>query len=83
MDEIGRIKDHQSRIVEASSWEDYCKTFKEYNGVAIEFKSLTSMVGSTIPKDIDIYNLEADDCHLSCNMWNGKFGTKKLAYICK
>jgi hypothetical protein len=81
MDEIGRIKDHQSRIVEASSWDYYCKAFKEYNGSTIEFKALTSMTGSTIPKDADIYNLEVDDYHLSCNMWDGKHGIKKLAYI--
>ncbi len=81
MDNVNNIMDHQSRIVEVNSWEDYCKAFKEYNGVPIEFKSLTSIIGSTIPKDMDIYNLEFDDCHLSCNMWNGRFGTKKLAYL--
>ena len=40
--------DHQSRIVEANSWEDYCKAFQEYIGDSVEFKSLTLMKGDTI-----------------------------------
>ena len=78
MSNIGTIENHQSRIIEADSWKDYCKSFEEYNGDSIEFKILTSMTGETIPKGENIYNLEYDDYHLSCNV----SGMKKLAYIC-
>ena len=81
VDNAETIKDHQSRIVEANSWEDYCRTFREYNGEPVEFNSLTKMNGRSIPKLVDISNLVYDEIHLSCDIWNGKFKTKKLAYI--
>ncbi len=81
MSKSGAIKDHQSRIVEVNSWEEYCKAFNEYDGSVVEFKSLTNMVGNTIPKEVKLYCLEYDEFHLSCNIWNGMFGTKKLAYL--
>lgn len=77
----GAIKDHQSRIVEANSWEEYCKSFDMYDGNAIEFKSLTNMIGNTVPKEVKLYFLKHDDFHLSCNVWNGIFKTQKLAYL--
>ena len=29
------VMDHQNRVVEASSWEDYCNAFKNYNGTTV------------------------------------------------
>lgn len=81
MSNSGVIKDHQNRIVEVNSWKDYCKAFDEYDGNAIEFKSLTGMIGNTIPKEVKLYCLKYDEFHLSCNIWNGMFGTKKLTYL--
>lgn len=39
------------------------------------------MIGNTIPKSVDISNLIYDEYHLSCDIWNGMFKTKKLAYL--
>lgn len=83
MNNIGQIKNHQSRVIEADSWEEYCKAFEEYKGEPVGFKSLTKMIGDTIPKAVDITNLIYDEYHLSCDIWNGMFKTKKLAYLCE
>lgn len=81
----GDIFDHQSRVVEVNSWEDYCKTFEEYDGSAIGwFNSITSIVGNSIPKDVIILNLTYNDHNLTCEFkhrdgWIGK----KLSYKSK
>ena len=76
------VIDHQNRVIEANSWEDYCNAFENYNGDTIEFKSLTSMFGSTIPREVGIYNLKYDDFHLSGDVRKGgRYITKKLAYV--
>lgn len=75
------IKDHQSRVVEVNSWEDYCKAFEEYDGKPVEFKSITNMTGNSIPREMAVLNLEYDDFHLSCDVWDGLYMTKKLAYL--
>ena len=76
------MMDHQNRVVEANSWEDYCNAFKNYNGDTVEFKSLTSMFGSTIPREVGVYNLKYDDFHLSCDVIKaGRYTAKKLAYL--
>lgn len=83
MNNIGQIKNHQSRVIEADSWEEYCKVLEGYSGKPIEFKCLTSMVGDTIPENVNVYNLQYDEYHLSCDVWNGIFGIKTLAYLCE
>lgn len=83
MSETGTIKDHQSRLIEANSWVDYIDAFENYDGEAVEFKSLTSMIGNTINRENYIYNLEFDNFHLTCNVSNGIFFTKRLAYLIK
>ena len=50
------VIDHQNRVIEASSWEDYCNAFENYSGDTVEFKSLTSMFGSTIPSEKERIN---------------------------
>lgn len=77
------IKDHQSRIIEVNSWEDYCKAFSTYDGDYIDkFKALTPLMGCSIPKNAQIKNLKYDDFHLSCEvvLYNGLIDTK-LAYL--
>ena len=79
----GQIKDHQARIVEAESWDEYVESFQNYDGRTVEFKSLTSMIGNSINRELHLYNLEYDDFHLSCNLSksNDMFETKHLAYL--
>ncbi len=81
----GKIYDHQSTVVEANTWEDYCKAFKEYDGTAIDlFNSITSMVGNSIPKDVEILNLTYDDYHLTCDFKHkDSWLEKKLSYRSK
>ena len=66
----GVIMDHQSNIVEADSWEDYCKSFKEYDGKAIRFKSLIHTEGNTVNNKNVIEQLTYDSFHLSCYVWS-------------
>lgn len=81
----GKISDHQSRVIEINSWEDYCRAFKEYNGSAINwFNSITSIVGNSIPKDVEILNLTYDNYHLICEFKHRDgWIEKKLSYRSK
>ena len=83
MSDTGEIKDHQSRIIECGSWDDYIKAFQEYNGNAIAFRSLTSMIGASINREKKIVNLQFDDFHMSCFVYGYPFNchTKHLAYL--
>lgn len=74
------IRDHQSRIIEAEDWDTYCKTFEEYNGEVVYFKSKT-MPGNSILLNCTMTDLIYDDIHLSCMVLHQSgFITKKLAY---
>ena len=76
------VIDHQSRVIEASSWDDYCNAIKNYDGKAIEFRSLTSAYGATIPREAAIQNLKYDDFHLSCDViTRGGCLAKKLVFL--
>lgn len=75
------IIDHQSRIVEVNSWEDYCKAFQKYKGDSVGFKSLTLMKGETLQRNCSITNFMYDEFHLSCDILKGKIRTKRLAYL--
>lgn len=80
-----KVFDHQSRVVEVDSWEDYIKIFTEYEGRVVDiFKSIIEMVGNSIPKDVEILNLKYDDYHLTCDLKH-KDGwiEKKLSYKSK
>lgn len=81
----GDIFDHQSRVVEVNSWEDYCKAFEEYDGSAIGwFNSITSIVGNSIPKDVKILNLTYNDHNLTCEFkYRDGWIVKKLSYKSK
>ena len=85
IDENNIIRDHQSRVVEADSWDKYCEAHKNYDGKAIFFKSKV-MIGDSIQSNCRISNLKYDEMHLSCNITklkdNGEeiFTDKRLAY---
>lgn len=80
----GQVYDHQSRVVEADSWDEYIEMYKEYDGSPIDrFKAISEMIGNSIPKDVEILNLKYDEKHLTCD-FKHKDGwiEKKLAYKC-
>ena len=80
----GQVYDHQSRVVEADSWDEYIEMYEEYDGLPIDrFKAISEMIGNSIPKDIEILNLKYDEKHLTCD-FKHKDGwiEKKLVYKC-
>ena len=80
----GQVYDHQSRVVEADSWDEYIEMYEEYDGSPIDrFKAISEMIGDSIPKDVEILNLKYDEKHLTCD-FKHKDGwiEKKLAYKC-
>ena len=74
------IKDHQSRVIEINSWEDYIQEIKDAKAVSRK-SILGNLHGNTIQSDSKTQNLIYDDFHLSCDIIN-RFGimSKKLAY---
>ena len=74
------IGDHQSRVIEVESWDEYlkevetgkCKTRTSYIG---------NLSGCTIPKNCKVIDFVADEYHASCTvvMLNGTI-KKKLMY---
>lgn len=79
IDKTGAMRDHQSRIVEVLDWDTYCKAYKNYDGIGIEFHSKT-MPGATLMSNCLLTELTYDDIHLSCIIEKGIFKTKRLAY---
>lgn len=87
---VDKIADHQSRVIEVPSWEEYCAMFENYDGQTCSIgKSLTQMIGNNINAHRIIENLEYDGFHLSCDMvWDNELfyldsRTKHLAYLCE
>jgi len=80
LDYDDNIIDHQSRVVEVESWEDYINEIKE--GISVFRKSILGCLdGYTIPtKQSRVENIICDDFHLSCDVYRGNTKTKKLAY---
>lgn len=81
IDENNIIRDHQSRVIEVDSWDEYIQEIK--NSKAIYRSSIIgSLHGNTIQNDSKVENLIYDDFHLSCDVIN-RYGiiSKKLAYL--
>ena len=78
--------DHQSRIVEAKSWDDYVEYYKqnlETDREHSKFKFFTVLLGDSLPRYGDIIEFKYDDFHLSCYHINRQgMITLKLAYLC-
>ena len=74
------IKDHQSRVIEVESWEEYIQEIKDAKAVG-RSSVLGSLHGNTIPSYATVRNLVYDENHLSCEVIN-RFGimNKKLTY---
>ena len=69
-----KVADHQSRVIEVPSWEEYCAMYENYNGQACTIgKSPTYLSGNNINSHRIIENLNYDDFHLSCDMvWDNE-----------
>ena len=77
-----KVFDHQSRMIEAESWDEYVNYYKdESNRKHCKFKSLTGLYGDSLPRCANITELKYNDFHLSCYHTNS-YGmvTMKLAY---
>lgn len=83
----GQVFDHQSRVVEAESWDEYVCYYKENiepDRHHSKFKSLTSMLGDSLPRYGKVSELKYDNFHLSCyhTNFNGQI-TMHFAYLCE
>ena len=83
----GIAVDHQSRVVEAKSWDDYVEYYKQNikpDREHSKFESLTGLLGDSLPRYGDIIEFKYDDFHLSCYHINRQgIMTLKLAYLCR
>ena len=79
------INDHQSRVIEVPSWEEYCNLFIGYDGRATggDYRDVYNQLtgGCIIPKGVTIVDLIIDDFHLTCNMKRHGGLQYKLAYV--
>ena len=83
IDNDGKIRDFQSRIVQADSWHNYCYAYRTYDGKPITFKAISNLIGDSIGKDRIVKNLRYDMFHLECDICRDDgFHMKKLAYWC-
>jgi hypothetical protein len=73
------ILDHQSRVIEVDSWEDYINEIKEAKTVIRE-AYIGKMEGTTLPQEAKIKDLKYDYFHLSCYVYHSNFKTKKFVY---
>lgn len=71
-----QIIDHQSRVIEADSWEEYVSFYSNP-----EDKKLRHKFPRTLPRQIKILDFKNDNFHLSCIIDAGIFQTYRLAYI--
>lgn len=81
----GKLMDHQSRVLEVPSWQEYVSLFTEYNGKANgrDYKTLhNDLLGCVMPNDAIINELKYDHFHLTCNfnLYDGMEETK-LAFL--
>ena len=83
IDNENTIKDHQSRVIEVDSWEDYIQEIKDAKSVSRN-SVLGSLHGNTIPNNAVVEIISLDDFHLDCDIVN-RFGilSKKLVYRIK
>lgn len=80
INDVDEIIDHQARIIEVNSWEEFVAEIKEGKTVTRN----GTMYGVSVPKQSRIANFKADDFHLSYDIYNyiGK-KTKRFAYLVK
>ena len=75
------IMDHQSRVIEVESWENFVEEIKNARFV-MRSAIIGSMYGNSVPRSSTIENFISDKKHLSCDIYNyAGMKTKKLAYL--
>lgn len=75
------IIDHQSRVIEVSSWDEYVAEIESKTPIYRE-SYIGNMHGSSISKDIIVYEFRSDEQHLTCSFVNSLGETMmKLAYL--
>jgi hypothetical protein len=84
-----KFHDHQSRVLEISSWEEYCNLYRNYNGEVVRDEDFkyedvydTLLGGCLLPKGATIISLKIDEHHLTCDMiLNNGMPHYKFAYV--
>ena len=81
IDDNGEYRDHQSRIIEVTSWQDMIEEVSQNKAVARN-SYYGGMSGCTIPRMAKVENLIYDDNHLWCDIttYNG-LKTRKFLYL--
>lgn len=77
--------DHQTRVLEIPSWEEYCDLYRNYDGTPVGNKYrcvYNQLLGYVLPKNATIMDLKIDDFHLTCDLdlYNGN-QHYKFAYV--
>lgn len=77
IDNQDQLRDFQSRVIEHESWDKYIEEIKNSKCVFHD----GTMQGETLPRENKIDNLEYDDFHLNCDVYNRlNIKSRKLAY---
>lgn len=74
------ITDHQSRVIEVTSWENYLAEIE--SGECVDRKaSIGNLYGCSMPRNCKILDFTKDDLHASCSFtrYDGSV-VKKLMY---
>jgi len=75
------IKEHQSRVIEAESWESFVEEIGNARFV-MRTSILGCLMGNSVPRSSTIENFIYDYKHLSCDIYNyAGVKTRKLAYL--
>ena len=61
------IVDHQSRVIEATSWEDYIEEILSSKAISRHSK-IGNLIRNSIPKNAEVMNIKYDEKHLSCDI---------------
>jgi len=72
--------DHQSRVIQVDSWDDFVEEIKSAKVITRQ-SFLGNMMGVSVPKNAGISEFKSDNKHLSCKVetYDGK-KVIKLAY---
>ena len=75
------IADHQSRVIQAESWESFVDEIKNARFVMRQ-SIIGCLIGNSVPRSSTIENFISDEKHLSCDIFNyANMKTKKFAYL--
>lgn len=76
-DKNGNTHDHQSRVIEVESWNQY--THEIIHGMHVEHRNyLGNIIGCSIPLDCRVENIGGNHEKLSCDVYNSLNKKRKL-----